>query len=40
MSAESWEHCAYCVPIVFCFRRDVRLPLTLIGEITHGTAAE
>ena len=19
MSMESWEHCTYCVPIVFCF---------------------
>ena len=28
MSAESWEHCAYCVPIVFCFLiRDEKILL-------------
>ena len=29
MSAESWEHCAYCVPIVFCF--------LIRGAIVDGT---
>ena len=28
MSVESWEHCAYCVPIVFCFLiRDEKILL-------------
>lgn len=28
MTSESWEHCAYCVPIVFCFLiRDGRILL-------------
>ena len=40
MSAESWEHCAYCVPIVFCFliRDDKILLIRRAKEPYKGEA--
>ena len=40
MSMESWEHCAYCVPIVFCFliRDDKILLIRRAKEPYKGEA--